>query len=119
MASSSEGSPQDEQRIIVEGITRDGRKFRPSDWVERFAGNAATFGADNRLHYSPYMKPTVHDGIKGLLVDPELRQHRPKLFEQLIRFVRSNDLRVPHTCGVPELDEHMAEDSSRRSEATV
>lgn len=114
----SEGAAESEARIIVEGVTRDGRKFRPSDWVERFAGNAATFGSDNRLHYSPYMKPTVHNGVKGLLVDPALREHRPKLFDQLLRFVRSNNLRVPYTGGVPELEAHMADEGSE-AEATV
>ena len=95
--------------IIVEGVTQSGRKFRPSDWVERFAGNAATFGPDNRLHYSPLIKPTVHNGVKGLLVDPALREKRPKLFRQLVRFARSNRLRVPETCGLEELRDYVEE----------
>ena len=94
--------------IVVEGVTQSGGKFRPSDWVERFAGNAASFGDDNRLHYSPYIKPTVYNGVKGLLVDPRLRDARPELFRQLVGFARENRLRVPETCGVPELQEHMA-----------
>lgn len=92
-------------KIIVEGVTDSGGKFRPSDWVERFAGNAASFGADNRLHYSPYIKPTVYNGVKGLLVDPHLKDARPELFRQLVSFARENRLRIPETCGVPELEE--------------
>ncbi|MFB6261637.1 MAG: DUF3579 domain-containing protein [Thiohalorhabdaceae bacterium] len=101
--------PQSSCKIIVEGVTQSGGKFRPSDWVERFAGNAATFGADNRLHYSPYIKPTVYNGVKGLLVDPRLRESRPELFRQLVSFIRENRLRVPETCSVSELEELMAE----------
>ncbi|MFP4561640.1 MAG: DUF3579 domain-containing protein [Thiohalorhabdus sp.] len=95
--------------IIVEGVTQSGGKFRPSDWVERFAGNAATFGDDNRLHYSPYIKPTVYKGVKGLLVDPALREERPELFQQLVGFARANRLRIPRTCGVSELQELVEE----------
>jgi hypothetical protein len=105
---------EDACMIIVEGVTQSGGKFRPSDWVERFAGNAASFGADNRLHYSPYIKPTVYNGVKGLLVDPRLRDSRPELFQQLVGFARENRLRVPETCGVPELQEHMAEAEGQR-----
>ena len=101
--------PQPSCMIVVEGVTRSGGKFRPSDWVERFAGNAATFGADNRLHYSAYIKPTVYNGVKGLLVDPRLREARPELFHQLVSFARENRLRIPETCGVIELEELMAE----------
>ena len=101
-------------RIIVEGVTQSGGKFRPSDWVERFAGNAATFGDDNRLHYSPYIKPTVHNGVKGLLVDPALREKRPELFRQLVRFARANKLRVADSCGLPELQEHEAEEEKEK-----
>lgn len=94
--------------IVVEGVTQSGGKFRPSDWVERFAGNAASFGDDNRLHYSPYIKPTVYNGVKGLLVDPRLRDKRPELFRQLVSFARENRLRVPETCGIPELQDNQA-----------
>ncbi|MEF8981572.1 DUF3579 domain-containing protein [Thiohalorhabdus sp.] len=116
--SEHEGTHADEPppscMIIVEGVTQKGRKFRPSDWVERFAGNAATFGADNRLHYSSYIKPTVYNGVKGLLVDPLLRETRPELFRQLVSFARENHLRVPETCGVPEFEDHMAEAEGER-----
>jgi len=107
------GEASEACRIIVEGVTQSGGKFRPSDWVERFAGNAATFGDDNRLHYSPYIKPTVHNGVKGLLVDPALREQRPELFRQLVRFARANKLRVSDTCGVPEFQEQGAEQEEK------
>ena len=90
--------------IVIEGVTENGRKFRPSDWVERFAGNAASFGPDHRLHYSPYIKPTVYNGVKGLLVHPELREEWPDLYRQLVEFTEANNLRIPHTCGLPELE---------------
>jgi len=108
------GKDSDACRIIVEGVTQSGGKFRPSDWVERFAGNAATFGSDNRLHYSQYIKPTVHKGVKGLLVDPALREKRPELFRQLVRFAEANKLRVSDTCGVPEFEGQAEEEAAEK-----
>ncbi|MFA9461293.1 DUF3579 domain-containing protein [Thiohalorhabdus methylotrophus] len=108
--SDSEGEPRGaaskDEMIVIEGVTLSGGKFRPSDWVERFAGNAASFGEDNRLHYSPHIKPTVYNGVKGLLVDPELRNYRPELFQQLVKFVNANELRIPDAKGVPELEQY-------------
>ena len=40
--------------IIIEGLTRAGKPFRPSDWVDRTCSTYATFGPDKKLKYSPY-----------------------------------------------------------------
>jgi hypothetical protein len=103
-----EDAARDSCKIIVEGVTVNGGRFRPSDWVERFAGNLAEFGDDNRLTYSPYLQPTIHNGTKSLLVDPRLQSKRPELFKQLVGFAKANRLRVAEACGVPELEEQEA-----------
>ena len=104
-----EEAARDSCKIIVEGVTVNGGRFRPSDWVERFAGNLAEFGDDNRLTYSPYLQPTIHNGTKSLLVDPRLQSKRPELFKQLVGFTKANHLRVAEACGVPELEEQEPE----------
>ena len=48
--------------IIIEGNTREGKPFRPSDWVDRMCSTYATFGEDRKLKYSPYLKPKVVNG---------------------------------------------------------
>ncbi|MDZ4097257.1 MAG: DUF3579 domain-containing protein, partial [Methylophilaceae bacterium] len=42
--------------IIIEGLTRAGKPFRPSDWVDRMCSTYASFGPDKKLRYSPYLK---------------------------------------------------------------
>ena len=45
--------------IIIEGITREGKPFRPSDWVDRMCSTFATFGENRKLRYSPYLRPEM------------------------------------------------------------
>ena len=43
--------------IIIVGITSAGEIFRPNDWAERLCGCMSLFGNDQRISYSPYVKP--------------------------------------------------------------
>lgn len=83
-----------ERKIIIEGVTEEGRTFRPSDWIERISGNLCTFGKDRRMRYSHLVQPQMLDGAKCLAVDPELRERNPIAFNFLMEFARSNRLRV-------------------------
>jgi len=60
-------------KIVIEGVTEDGKRFRPSDWIERISGNLSTFGNDRRIRYSRYLQPQILQGQKCLVIDPELR----------------------------------------------
>ena len=51
---------QESTTFIIVGLTREGRKFRPSDWAERLCGVMSAFGADHRMSYSPYVRPGLH-----------------------------------------------------------
>lgn len=81
-------------KIIIEGITEDGRTFRPSDWMERISGTLSTFGTDRRMRYSRYVQPQMFEGAKCLVVDPELRERNPAAFNFLMEFARGNRLRI-------------------------
>lgn len=81
-------------KIIIEGVTNAGRQFRPSDWAERISGSLATFSADHRVIYSPYVRPTVVGGVKALEVDPELKKADSMAYAFLMSFARDNDLRI-------------------------
>src|SRR5512146_2124975 len=35
--------------VIIKGVTRSGRAFRPSDWAERLCGVLSTFGGDQQM----------------------------------------------------------------------
>ncbi|MFL9709301.1 DUF3579 domain-containing protein [Methylobacillus sp. Pita1] len=82
------------KEIIIQGLTRAGKPFRPSDWVDRMCSTYASFGADRKLRYSPYLKPRVIEGVRCLAVDLKLRDTNPEGFNQLMYFADENQLNI-------------------------
>ena len=78
--------------IVIRGVTSAGRTFRPSDWAERLASVASHMGADNRLNYSPNVRPASRDGIRCVVINRDLEQEEARLFRFLLDFARQNDL---------------------------
>ena len=85
---------EDVKKIIIEGITENGRKFRPSDWAERMSGALSTFGRDHRIQYSPLLQPMTVDGIKCVSVDLELKESFPEMFAYIMRWADANHLKL-------------------------
>ncbi len=81
-------------QIIIEGLTKAGKPFRPSDWVDRMCSTYATFGQDKKLRYSPYLKPQVINGIRCLVVDLKLKDVNPDGYAQLKHFADENQLSI-------------------------
>jgi hypothetical protein len=95
------------KQVLIQGITRDGRTFRPSDWAERLAGVMSPFrpgGAQpgSHLSYSPWCVPTVIDGVKCVIVDSELREFEPMAWDFVLNFAKDNELQVGEVCLLPE-----------------
>jgi hypothetical protein len=82
------------KKIIIEGITENGRKFRPSDWAERMSGALSTFGRDHRIQYSPLLQPLTVNGIKCVSVDPHMKDTYPEMFAYIMRWVDMNHLKT-------------------------
>src|ERR1700674_5709754 len=80
--------------IIIVGITSAGETFRPSDWAERLCGCMSLFGEDQRISYSPYLKPIIASGVKCVVVDRRLEQMSPDAFKFLLAFRRDNALQL-------------------------
>jgi hypothetical protein len=80
--------------IIIQGITRSGRAFRPSDWAERLCGVLSTFGDDRQMRYSSFVHPVLMDGVRCVLVDIELRRVEPRALRFLLDFAGDNELVV-------------------------
>lgn len=80
-------------KILIQGETEEGQTFRPSDWAERMGGNLSTFQG-HRMIYSPLLQPVVKNGQKCLLVDPELKQTNPALYEAILEFAKNNKLKM-------------------------
>ncbi len=87
------------EEIIIEGLTKAGKPFRPSDWVDRMCSQYATFGPDRKLRYSPYLKPRVINGVRCLVVDTQLRDVNPEGYAQLGQFADENQLGIKNAAG--------------------
>ena len=89
------------REIFIQGISRDGKTFRPSDWAERLAGAMSCFrpegsgsGAAAFIGYSPYCVPRFVEGVKGVVVSEKLRELEPMAWDFVMNFARDNDLVV-------------------------
>lgn len=82
---------------FIFGITQNGNKFRPSDWVERIATVFASFDAGQRLRYDPMVMPVRYDGLPCLFVDGNFAANNPAGCKFITEFVRSNQLQIKTT----------------------
>ncbi len=90
--------PED-KKIVIEGITPQGKHFRPSDWAERMSGSMASF-KNSRIHYSPLLQPSVNtEGFKCVLLDPKLKESSPQIYQAILDFAKTNNLKI---CGESE-----------------
>jgi len=95
---------EDVKKIIIEGITENGRKFRPSDWAERMSGAMSTFGRDHRIQYSPLLHPMTIKGVKCVAVDPKLKDSSPEMFAYIMRWADTNHLNVVEVDDEQQID---------------
>ena len=86
------------RQFKIQGITREGKTFRPSDWSERLAGALSSFQPPARgqahIGYSPYCVPRVVGGVKCVIVSEALRSLEPMAMDFVMNFARDNALVV-------------------------
>lgn len=80
--------------IVIQGITQNGKKFRPSDWSERLCGVLSSFDQDHRLSYHQWVRPILADDVRCVAVDRKLEQISESMFHFLMDFAHDNDLRI-------------------------
>ena len=95
------------KQVFIQGITQNGRTFRPSDWAERLAGVMSPFrpgGAQpgSHLSYSPWCVPNTINGIKCVVVHVDLKEAEPMAWDFVMHFARDNRLQVAEACLIPE-----------------
>lgn len=97
------------REIFIQGLTKDGKTFRPSDWAERLAGAMSCFrpegsvgGRGAFIGYSPYCVPRVINGVKCVIVNEALKSVEPMAWDFVMNFARDNNLQVAEACLVPE-----------------
>ena len=79
---------------VIDGVMEDGRRFRPSDWVERISTALASFGPDHRLRYAQGVRPCFIAGRKCLVVEKDLETNDPAALEYVRGFAQANGLRI-------------------------
>lgn len=77
---------------VIRGVTEEGKKLRPSDWIERISSTLASFGKDHRLQYSTAVSPCIIDGEKCLVVARNLNDSDPDAYDFIMGFAKSNQL---------------------------
>jgi Protein of unknown function (DUF3579) len=97
------------RQVFIQGITLEGRTFRPSDWSERLAGAMSSFrpggtqgGIGAYIGYSPYCVPRVIGGVKCVIVSEALKDIEPMAWDFVMNFARDNHLQVAEACLIPE-----------------
>lgn len=105
-------SPQIKKKLADEffilGVTSKGRQFRPSDWAERLCGVMSCFrpegsgGRNSHLQFSPYVRPTLLNGTKAVVVDTALKDIEPLAYHFVVDFAKDNDLQVVQACILPD-----------------
>ena len=104
--------PAKPREFFIQGLTKDGRAFRPSDWAERLASAMSSFRPDQGsansrgigafIGYSPYCVPTVVDGVKCVIVSEALKGVEPMAWDFVMHFARDNDLQMGEVCVLPQ-----------------
>ena len=98
------------REFFILGLTKDGRQFRPSDWAERLCGVMSCFrpegsgGRNAHLQYSPYVRPTLLNGTKAVVVHEDLRSIEPLAYHFVLDFAKDNNLQVVDACLLPDPD---------------
>ena len=98
-----------QRQVFIQGLTLEGRTFRPSDWAERLAGAMSSFrprgrgGIASFIGYSPYCFPQVVDGVKCVIVSEALRDLEPMAWDFVMNFAQDNQLRVIDACWLPNM----------------
>ena len=88
------GGDQAVVEFLIQGVTLDGKQFRPGDWAERLCGVMAAFGGDHRMQYSPFVHPVTANGVRCVVVDVRLEEIEPMAYRFLLSFAKDNELKT-------------------------
>lgn len=89
--------PADEKvpaTIVIRGVTKDGRLFRPGDWAQRLAltASAGTCPIERPLCFHPHVRTGIERGVPYVEVDRMLERVDPELFAFLMAFASHHEL---------------------------
>ena len=82
------------EKILIMGQTKEGRKFRPSDWAERLYYTVASYGKNGRIIFNPLVNLNQEDNSKCFVINATLQDKDPMIYDFLIDFAVSNELEM-------------------------
>ena len=96
------------KEVFIQGVTLDGKTFRPSDWADRLCGVMSPFRPGgpqpgSHLTYSPWCIPTMINGVRCVVVNAALRDAEPMAWDFAINFAKDNELQMAEACLIPDV----------------
>jgi hypothetical protein len=79
---------------VIRRVTAFGRTFRRGEGAKRPAGLTSAFGYNQKLVYSPLVRPVSVPGIKALIVGHELAMLEPRFFGFFSNLAHDNSPRT-------------------------
>mgnify|MGYP003626821755 CR=1 FL=1 len=92
-------------KVIIQGLTQSGNKFRPSDWAERLCGAVASYDRNRRITFHPSVSLETYENVKCVVVNSALEQEDEMLYNFLIDFANENKLNIIRTEYLPSEDD--------------
>lgn len=89
----------EQNTIIIKGLTREGRTFRPSDWAQRLTTAVGVPGPGRRVSFHPKVHMATIEGVNCVVVEGSLREEDPRLFDFLVNFGKNNNLQIEEQSG--------------------
>ena len=77
--------------LIIHSKTKEGGKFRPSDWIDRMASLGGSYDGQ-RLVYSQHLYPDFFESERCLFVKKSLQDSEPELYNHVLKFAAQNKL---------------------------
>lgn len=106
MADSIKNTSSPIREFFIQGLTSDGKQFRPSDWAERLCGAMSCFSPDggrhSHLQYSRYVRPILLNGVRSVVVNEAIRDIEPLAYHFVVNFAKDNDLQIIDACLLPD-----------------
>jgi len=79
------------EKILIMGQTKEGKKFRPSDWAERLYYTVAEYKKNGRITFNPLVNINNEDQSKYFVINTSLQEKNPMDYDFLIDFAISNE----------------------------
>ena len=82
------------EKILIMGRTKEGKRFRPSDWAERLYYAVADYNKSGKAVFSPLVNVNHDNKSKYFVINSGLKDKNPMIFDFLIDFAISNELEI-------------------------